>query len=51
MNIENNGKWVFKNTFRKLAFKIVFPEKNHLETSTKKQYCSPSFCGTWEIQS
>lgn len=38
-----------KNTFRKLAFKIAFPQKNHLESSMKK-HCSPSLLTTWETE-
>lgn len=34
-----------KNTFRKLAFKIVFPQekKNHLESSTKNNIAAHLF--------
>ena len=49
-NIEKKGKSCLKNTFRKLAFKIVFPQKNHLESSMKKQYCRPSFHGLGECR-
>lgn len=44
MKITESG--CFKSTFGKLAFKTVFPEKNHLEPS-RRSNIEPAFPWPW----